>query len=85
MKNLYGNGTWDIVTRKGSQYHRLRKIYSGILRKEFTGKTKAEVKRKQAACEKTLESDRSHVEKNSFDRRQHSCKSNANRISNSTR
>ena len=42
-----GTGSWDTVTKKGIVYQRYRKKYDGMSsRKEFTGRTKADVKRK---------------------------------------
>lgn len=42
-----GTGSWDTVTKKGVVYQRYRKKYEGMSsRKEFTGRTKADVKRK---------------------------------------
>ena len=42
-----GTGSWDTVTKKGVVYQRYRKKYDGMSsRKEFTGRTKADVRRK---------------------------------------
>lgn len=42
-----GTGSWDTVTKKGIKYQRFRKKYDGMTyRKEFVGRTKADVKRK---------------------------------------
>ena len=42
-----GTGSWDTVTKKGIIYQRFRKKYDGMTyRKEFVGRTKADVKRK---------------------------------------
>ena len=39
-----GTGSWDTVTKKGVVYQRYRKKYEGMSsRKEFTGRTKADV------------------------------------------
>ena len=42
-----GTGSWDTVTKKGITYQRFRKKYDGMsYRKEFVGRTKADVKKK---------------------------------------
>lgn len=42
-----GTGSWDTVTKKGITYQRFRKKYDGMTyRKEFVGRTKADVKKK---------------------------------------
>lgn len=42
-----GTGSWDTITKGGISYYRFRKKYNGMTsRKEFTGRTKADVKRK---------------------------------------
>lgn len=46
MARSKGIGSWDTVTKKGIVYYRFRKTYDGMIRKEFTGKTKSDVKRK---------------------------------------
>lgn len=45
IKAPKGTGTWDEVTKKGKTYIRFRKTYD-YERKEFTGRTKAEVLKK---------------------------------------
>lgn len=46
-----GSGSWDTVVKKDKVYQRFRKNYKGIGRKEFTGSTKAEVRKKIQAFE----------------------------------
>ena len=42
-----GSGSWDTVTKNDITYYRYRKKYVGMTsRKEFVGRTKADVKRK---------------------------------------
>ena len=42
-----GSGSWDTVTKNDITYYRYRKKYDGMTsRKEFVGRTKADVKRK---------------------------------------
>lgn len=42
-----GSGSWDTVTKNDITYYRYRKKYNGMTsRKEFVGRTKADVKRK---------------------------------------
>ena len=42
-----GTGSWDTVVKKGITYQRFRRKYDGMTyRKEFVGRTKADVKRK---------------------------------------
>ena len=42
-----GSGSWDTVTKNDITYYRERKKYNGMTsRKEFVGRTKADVKRK---------------------------------------
>lgn len=50
IKAPKGAGTWDEVTKKGKTYIRFRKTYD-YERKEFTGRTKAEVLNKVKAYE----------------------------------
>lgn len=41
-----GSGSWDTVTKNDITYYRYRKKYVGMTsRKEFVGRTKADVKR----------------------------------------
>lgn len=47
MRREKGTGSWGTVTKRGITYYRFRKLYPGMTNhKEFTGRTKAEVKRK---------------------------------------
>lgn len=47
LRREKGTGSWDTVTKKGITYQRFRKKYDGMsYRKEFVGRTKADVKRK---------------------------------------
>lgn len=47
MRREKGTGSWGTVTKRGITYYRFRKLYPGMINhKEFTGRTKAEVKRK---------------------------------------
>lgn len=47
-----GEGSWDTVIKNGITYYRFRKKYDGMkYHKEFTGKTKSEVKQKVNAYE----------------------------------
>ena len=42
-----GSGSWDTVTKNDITYYRYRKKYDGMTsRKEFVGRTKADVRRK---------------------------------------
>lgn len=47
MRREKGSGSWDTVVKRGITYYRYRKLYPGMkYHKEFTGRTKADVKRK---------------------------------------